>query len=241
MTDDKQPGRYSFGDTDRVTVEIAELDALLDEIDQACARRGVQMWFVGSEQTDSIFIGPAEAGERWRCFTPNLEAYDGGVPWLDQAKARWQQAVDQARAAEARALSHAEANAKRNRDVVGEAMRGLGRPFGESSRLLCGVTVTCSRLLPDGVIEDRELRFDWDGLDPVLVRIGERLPLPDYPPVVVEAVRSSSDGLHLSFDVTAHAVNWAAYEAVKAFVAEHKAACRETTTRHNPSALGDKL
>lgn len=135
------------------------------------------------------------------------------------------------------ALSHDEANAKRNRDVVGEAMRGLGRLFGQPSRLLCGVTVTCSRLLPDGVIEDCELRFDWDGLDPVLVRIGERLPLPDYPGVFVEQVRSSTDGVHSSFDITAHAADWTAYEAVKAFVAEHKAACRETTTRGNVPGL----
>ncbi|MDA8253724.1 MAG: hypothetical protein M0Z28_31735 [Rhodospirillales bacterium] len=102
---------YSFSFADEPSVEIPELDAFMADLKAACEKHGVG--FVLEWDNDDIKIlniVPVAAGD-WAMFTDYLTYYEGGVPFLDAAKARWRTLVaerDRARREQAAQQSRAE-------------------------------------------------------------------------------------------------------------------------------------
>lgn len=91
---------YSFG-TFGPHVEIPEMDAFRTELFDLCSKYGLGFSLTGSyEGWAALAITSVDLGE-WDLFE-NLGDYAGGVPFLDEARQRWQalQAEERERARE---------------------------------------------------------------------------------------------------------------------------------------------
>lgn len=85
--------KYGFGysSEDAFSVEIPEMDAFIGEIKAVCAKHGVgfdlERGYSDDSSTDFLIVPYEKAN--FDFFTEDLDDYNGGVPWLDDAKKEW--------------------------------------------------------------------------------------------------------------------------------------------------------
>ena len=85
--------KYSFNHAGPY-VEIPELDAFLHEFRQLCKKHDLGYVLEDDGDSDASFLRPVAFNRcDWDIFTESLHLYTLGVPFLDEAKARWNAAV----------------------------------------------------------------------------------------------------------------------------------------------------
>ncbi len=84
---------YSFGWSDRVTVECPKLDEFMREFVSLCERYGV-----GYSEGGGYLVLRAFKDADFAMFTDRVEEYQGGVPWLDEAKKLYESRLAEFRA-----------------------------------------------------------------------------------------------------------------------------------------------
>lgn len=84
-------------------VEIPELEAFMTELRALCERYGIGFELNSyGEGCGGIVIVPFDNGD-WDIFADHLEEYEGGIPFLDQAKAEYERLQEEQRQRQAQA------------------------------------------------------------------------------------------------------------------------------------------
>jgi hypothetical protein len=84
--------KYCFGWSNEDAVECPELDSLIEDVVAAFEKHGAGISLEGGYDDESakiVLVKFEQDDFNW--LTDHLREYSGGIPWLDEAKARYNQ------------------------------------------------------------------------------------------------------------------------------------------------------
>lgn len=86
---EKEPNLYSFGWTDEANVPIPELDAFMTALEALCRQYGIgfEMDYIGEGR--QLILVTFERAD-FEVFTSDLDDAPAGIPWLDDARKRYE-------------------------------------------------------------------------------------------------------------------------------------------------------
>lgn len=92
-----EPKKYSFSNFDDVSaVEIPKLDMFIEEFKLLCEMYGIGFQLENYDEHGYVVPVPAKDAD-YDFLTNHIHEYGGGIPWLDEAEAEYNQRREEQR------------------------------------------------------------------------------------------------------------------------------------------------
>lgn len=87
--------KYAFGWNERAAVECPAMDSFINDLAAVCEKHGAGFEMESySDGGGYLVVVPYKSAD-FTIFSGHLDEYRGGIPWLDEAKARYDKAREE--------------------------------------------------------------------------------------------------------------------------------------------------